>query len=132
VYNIAEEEPILSSKYGIYSGDNENNPFLKEAETAGGDGFELESNIMQAENEDSRYFAGPRYIIPAGKDLLIVDSGFYGVYSGEKKRLIYCEKRNRIFTYNIIENRLSFNSITKVDDSISFDYDYLVNSDKIE
>ena len=103
------------------------NPFL----TTGGEGIlELEENIMQAVANDSQYFAGPRYIIPAGKDLLIVDSGFYGVYFGEIKRFINCEKRNRIFTYNITENELLFN--TKVDDSISFDYDYLVNSDVIE
>jgi hypothetical protein len=54
------------------------------------------------------------------------------VYFGEIKRFINCEKRNRIFTYNITENELSFNSITKVDDSISFDYDYLVNSGGVE
>lgn len=133
VYDIIEnsEIPVISNdnipgKYGIYEGNDENNPFL----TTGGEGIlELEENIMQAVANDSQYFAGPRYIIPAGKDLLIVDSGFYGVYSGEKKRLIYCEKRNRIFTYNIIENELL---ITKVDDSISFDYDYLVNSGGIE
>jgi hypothetical protein len=132
VYDITEDDSLeLSGKYGIYEGNDENNPFLKEAKPGEGI-FELESNIMQAENEDSRYFAGPRYIIPAGKDLLIVDSGFYGVYKDPNTPLTDCEKRNRIFTYNIIENELSFNSITKVDDSISFDYDYLVNSDKIE
>jgi hypothetical protein len=54
------------------------------------------------------------------------------VYKDPNTPLTDCEKRNRIFTYNIIENELLFNSITKVDDSISFDYDYLVNSDKIE
>ena len=134
VYNVKEDGSLeFSNKYGIYEDNDENNPFLKEAETAGGEGiFELEENIMQAENEKSPYFAGPRYIIPAGKDLLIVDSGFYGVYKDLNTPLTDCEKRNRIFTYNIIENELLFNSITKVDDSISFDYDYLVNSYKIE
>lgn len=98
------------------------NPFL----TTGGEGIlELEENIMQAVANDSQYFAGPRYIIPAGKDLLIVDSGFYGVYFGEIKRFINCEKRNRIFTFNTGTKGLS---LTTLDDSISFDYDYLTNS----
>ena len=66
-----------------------------------------------------------RYIIPAGKDLLIVDSGFYGVYFGEIKRFINCEKRNRIFTFNTGTKGLS---LTTLDDSISFDYDYLTSS----
>ena len=101
------------------------NPFL----TTGGEGIlELEENIMQATSDDSSYFAGPRYIIPSGNDLLIVDSGFYGMYKSEYKQLTDCEKRNRIFTYNITENGLSFNSITTLDDSISFDYDYLTSS----
>ena len=106
------------------------NPFL----TTGGEGIlKLEENIMQAVANDSQYFAGPRYIIPAGKDLLIVDSGFYGVYFGEIKRFINCEKRNRIFTFNINKNNdesegLKFNSLTTLDDSISFDYDYLTSS----
>ena len=100
------------------------NPFL----TTGGNGvFELESNIMQAENEKSPYFAGPRYIIPSGNDLLIVDSGFYGVYTtpNDYPPLTNCEKRNRIFTFNTGTKGLS---LTKVDDSISFDYDYLTSS----
>ena len=99
------------------------NPFL----TTGGDGFELESNIMQAESETSSYFAGPRYIIPSGNDLLIVDSGFYGVYTtpNDYSPLTDCEKRNRIFTFNTGTKGLS---LTKVDDSISFDYDYLTSS----
>ena len=104
------------------------NPFL----TTGGEGIlELEENIMQAVANDSPYFAGPRYIIPSGNDLLIVDSGFYGVYTtpNDYPPLTDCEKRNRIFTFNINNNNeLSFNSITKVDDSISFDYDYLTSS----
>ena len=127
---------IIVNSYGINNNetitidpetenDIDPNPFL----TTGGEGIlEVEENIMQAVANDSQYFAGPRYIIPAGKDLLIVDSGFYGVYSGEKKRLIYCEKRNRIFTFD----GSTLSAPIKLSDSISFDYDYLVNSDVIE
>ena len=129
-YDLNNNYNLLEA-YGVYNGNNANSPFLKESLTDGGDGFELESNIMQAESETSSYFAGPRYIIPSGNDLLIVDSGFYGVY--EYQQLINCEKRNRIFTFNIKEDNdksegLIFNSLTKVDDSISFDYDYLTSS----
>ncbi|MEE1291159.1 MAG: hypothetical protein UHW86_09035 [Spirochaetota bacterium] len=142
VYDITGEAPILSGKYGIDCVIPENatneiidgyislNAFLKKEIT--NDVVSLKDNIMQAETEDSQYFAGPRYIIPAGEGLLIVDSGFYGVYKDPNTPLTDCEKRNRIFTYNITENELSFNSITKVDDSISFDYDYLVNSGGVE
>ena len=101
------------------------NPFL----TTGGEGIlELEENIMQAVANDSQYFAGPRYIIPAGEDLLIVDSGFYGVYKASNTPLTYCEKRNRVFTFD----GSTLSAPIKLSDSISFDYDYLVNSDKIE
>lgn len=108
------------------------NPFLQKP-TDGSDNYEVESNIIQATSDDSPYFAGPRYIIPSGNDLLIVDSGFYGMYKSEYKQLTDCEKRNRIFTFNINENNnesegLIFNSITTLDDSISFDYDYLTSS----
>ena len=67
--------------------------------------------------------------------MLIVDSGFYGVYTtpNDIPPLTDCEKRNRIFTFNIKENNdesegLKFNSLTTLDDSISFDYDYLTSS----
>ena len=115
-------------RYGVYDGDNGNNPFT----TYNSKTFPI---IIQATSDDSEYFAGPRYIIPSGNDLLIVDSGFYGVYTtpNDIPPLTDCEKRNRIFTFNIKENNdesegLKFNSLTTLDDSISFDYDYLTSS----
>jgi hypothetical protein len=83
---------------------------------------------MQAVANDSQYFAGPRYIIPAGEGLLIVDSGFYGNLDEDEYLFIDCEKRNRIFTFD----GSTLSAPIKLSDSISFDYDYLVNSDKIE
>ena len=85
--------------------------------------------FIQATSDDSKYFAGPRYIIPSGNDLLIVDSGFYGVYTtpNDNLPLINCEKRNRIFTFNTGTKGLS---LTTLDDSISFDYDYLTSSSR--
>ena len=122
--------------------DNENeadpNPFL--ANTTNPDGgsqaISLETHIIQATSDDSKYFAGPRYIIPSGNDLLIVDSGFYGLVDktlGTNNPFSLYGKQNRIFTFNINKNNdksegLKFNSLTKVDDSISFDYDYLTSS----
>ena len=95
---------------------------------------------MQAETDDSQYFAGPRCIIPSGDKLFIIDSGFYGKYeiatSTEATPAITKtvnfnleDKRNRIFTYDIKDDELSFNSLTKVDDSISFDYDYITETE---
>ena len=111
------------AKYGVYNGDNVNSPFLFSENNK----ISLANNIIQATNADSKYFAGPRYIIPSGNDLLIVDSGFYGVYTtpNDNPPLTDCEKRNRIFTFNTRTKGLS---LTKVDDSISFDYDYLTSS----
>ena len=98
---------------------------------------------MQAETDDSQYFAGPRCIIPSGDKLFIIDSGFYGKYeiatSTEATPAITKtvnfnleDKRNRIFTYDIKDDELSFNSLTKVDDSISFDYDYITETELTE
>ena len=89
--------------------------------------------LTQAETDDSEYFAGPRCIIPSGNRLFIIDSGFYGEYNqtedestGEKTTIFTLQdKRNRIFTYDINDNKLS---LTKVDDSISFDYDYITET----
>ena len=118
--------------------ENENeadpNPFLTNTtnpDTTNPDGgsqaISLETHIIQATSDDSKYFAGPRYIIPSGNDLLIVDSGFYGVYTtpNDIPPLTDCEKRNRIFTFNTGTKGLS---LTTLDDSISFDYDYLTSS----
>ena len=111
------------AKYGVYNGNNANSPFLINDPGKIG----LADNIIQATSDDSEYFAGPRYIIPSGNDLLIVDSGFYGVYTtpNDTPPLTDCEKRNRIFTFNTGTKGLS---LTTLDDSISFDYDYLTSS----
>ena len=90
---------------------------------------ELCDNIMQAENKTDSCFAGPRYIIPTadGKKLFIVDSGFYGSTStDEDGNSIFSplEERSRIFTFNTETKGLS---LTTLDDSISFDYDYLTS-----
>ena len=133
------------AKYGIdcaipENDTNENdgyislNAFLKKESTK--DVFFLEDHIIQATSDDSKYFAGPRYIIPSGNDLLIVDSGFYGLVDktpATNTPFSLYGKQNRIFTFNINENNdesegLIFNSITTLDDSISFDYDYLTSS----
>ena len=94
---------------------------------------------MQAKTDDSEYFAGPRCIIPSGDKLFIIDSGFYGKYEiatsteatpAETTTTIFNleDKRNRIFTFDIKDDELLFNSLTKVDDSISFDYDYITET----
>ena len=122
----------LIEKYGVYNGDNANSPFLIDDSGK----IRLADHIIQATSDDSSYFAGPRYIIPSGNDLLIVDSGFYGLVDktpGTNNPFSLYGKQNRIFTFNINENNnesegLKFNSLTKVDDSISFDYDYLTSS----
>ena len=118
------------AKYGVYNGDNVNSPFLTNTTNPddGSQAISLETHIIQATNADSKYFAGPRYIIPSGNDLLIVDSGFYGVYTtpNDNLPLINCEKRNRIFTFD--PNAKEKLSLTTLDDSISFDYDYLTSS----
>ena len=99
--------------------------------------------LTQAETDDSPYFAGPRCIIPSGDKLFIIDSGFYGKYEiatsteatpAETTTTIFNleDKRNRIFTYDIKDDELSFNSLTKVDDSISFDYDYITETELTE
>lgn len=100
--------------------------------------------LTQAETNDSEYFAGPRYIIPSDDKLFIVDSGFYGEYSESEiigadgtttngVTFTLKDKRNRIFTFDINNNNeLSFNSITKIDDSISFDYDYITETEPFE
>ena len=124
----------LIEKYGVYNGDNANSPFL--IDNSGNIG--LANNIIQATSDDSKYFAGPRYIIPSGNDLLIVDSGFYGLVDktpGTNNPFSLYGKQNRIFTFNIKEKNdesegLIFNSITTLDDSISFDYDYLTSSSR--
>ena len=96
--------------------------------------------LTQAETDDSPYFAGPRCIIPSGDKLFIIDSGFYGKYEiatsteatpAETTTTIFNleDKRNRIFTYDIKDDKLLFNSLTKVDDSISFDYDYITETE---
>ena len=93
--------------------------------------------LMQAETDDSPYFAGPRCIIPSGNRLFIIDSGFYGEYSqitdkstGEETTIFTLQdKRNRIFTYDIKDDKLS---LTKVDDSISFDYDYITETEQTD
>ena len=118
-------------RYGVYDGDNGNNPFT----TYNSKTFPI---IIQATSADSKYFAGPRYIIPSGNDLLIVDSGFYGLVDktpGTNNPFLLYGKQNRIFTFNIKEKNdesegLIFNSITTLDDSISFDYDYLTSSSR--
>jgi hypothetical protein len=93
---------------------------------------------MQAKEEDSPYFAGPRYIIPSGDNLLIVDSGFYGEYeiitdSGDTattKMVNFSlkDKRNRIFTFD----GSTLSAPIKLSDSISFDYDYITRTDPFE
>ena len=99
--------------------------------------------LTQAETDDSPYFAGPRCIIPSGDKLFIIDSGFYGKYEiatstevtpAETTTTIFNleDKRNRIFTYDIKDDELLFNSLTKVDDSISFDYDYITETELTE
>lgn len=119
--------------------ENENeadpNPFLTNTinpDTTNPDGgsqaISLETHIIQATSADSEYFAGPRYIIPSGNDLLIIDSGFYGLVDktlGTNNPFSLYGKQNRIFTFNTETKGLS---LTKVDDSISFDYDYLTSS----
>ena len=93
--------------------------------------------LMQAETDDSPYFAGPRSIIPSGNKLFIIDSGFYGEYNqtedestGEKTTIFTLQdKRNRIFTFDTTSETLS---PTKVDDSISFDYDYITETELTE
>ena len=95
--------------------------------------------LTQAETDDSQYFAGPRCIIPSGDKLFIIDSGFYGEYETVTNSQTPAitktvnfnleDKRNRIFTYDIKDDELSFNSLTKVDDSISFDYDYITETE---
>lgn len=114
------------AKYGVYNGDNVNSPFLFSENNK----ISLANNIIQATNADSKYFAGPRYIIPSGNDLLIVDSGFYGLVDktpGTNNPFSLYGKQNRIFTFNTGTKGLS---LTKVDDSISFDYDYLTSSSR--
>ena len=95
---------------------------------------------MQAKTDDSPYFAGPRCIIPSGDKLFIIDSGFYGKYEiatstevtpAETTTTIFNleDKRNRIFTFDTTSETLS---PTKVDDSISFDYDYITETELTE
>ena len=94
--------------------------------------------LTQAETNDSQYFAGPRYIIPSGDNLLIVDSGFYGEYkiitdSGDTattETVIFSlkDRRNRIFTFD--GNTLS--APIKLSDSISFDYDYITKTENYD
>ena len=99
--------------------------------------------LTQAETDDSPYFAGPRCIIPSGDKLFIIDSGFYGKYEiatsteatpTETKTVNFTlqDKCNRIFTYDIKDDELLFNSLTKVDNSISFDYDYITETELTE
>ena len=91
--------------------------------------------LTQAETDDSEYFAGPRCIIPSGNRLFIIDSGFYGEYETVTNSQTPAitktvnfnleDKRNRIFTFDTTSETLS---LTKVDDSISFDYDYITET----
>ena len=96
--------------------------------------------LTQAETDDSPYFAGPRCIIPSCDKLFIIDSGFYGEYEtatsteatpAETTTTIFNleDKRNRIFTFDTTSETLS---PTKVDDSISFDYDYITETELTE
>ena len=132
-YDLNNNYNLLEA-YGVYNGNNANSPFLIDDSGK----IRLADNIIQATNDDSSYFAGPRYIIPSGNDLLIVDSGFYGLVDktpGTNNPFSLYGKQNRIFTFNIKEKNdesegLKFNSLTKVDDSISFDYDYLTSSSR--
>ena len=132
-YDLNNNYNLLEA-YGVYNGNNANSPFLIDDSGK----IRLADNIIQATNDDSSYFAGPRYIIPSGNDLLIVDSGFYGLVDktpGTNNPFSLYGKQNRIFTFNIKEKNdesegLIFNSITTLDDSISFDYDYLTSSSR--
>ena len=127
-YSLDDEGTAkLAEKYGINSKKFTETVTDKTTNTTT---TNLCDNIMQAENKTDLYFAGPRYIIPTadGKKLFIVDSGFYGSTStNEDGNSIFSslEERSRIFTFDTGTKGLS---LTTLDDSISFDYDYLTSS----
>ena len=109
-----------------------NNYFLKRE-----DGTQVLNGFMQAKEEDSPYFAGPRYIIPSDDKLFIIDSGFYGEYgeeitdgnTGEKITIFSLkDKRNHIFTFD----GSTLSAPIKLSDSISFDYDYITGTETFE
>lgn len=135
-YNFEDLE-VTSPKISLCKGLNKN-PSNKNFIKHGNDNeYYVLQGLMQAETDDSPYFAGPRCIIPSGNRLFIIDSGFYGEYSqitdkstGEETTIFTLQdKRNRIFTYDIKDDKLS---LTKVDDSISFDYDYITETEQTD
>jgi hypothetical protein len=127
----------INHVYGLKEMDNQSeNVWIVKNEQSGESLSNTLIGLTQAETNDSPYFAGPRYIIPSGDNLLIVDSGFYGEYeklevpgdTHETEMVIFSlkDKRNRIFTFDTTDNSLSFSPI---DDGILFDYDYITETE---
>ena len=90
-------------------------------------------SMQQAVNENDKYFAGPRYIIPHksnGSELFVIDSGFYADIEVDgdtpPTEPIRLNKRNRIFVFDRETEDLSF---TDVIDSVNFDFERMSEKD---